>query len=151
MKKLSSSPFDRALRFISFRNRSEAEVVNFLKRKRIDPQEITSTLTKLKDLLFVDDAKFASWWQESRDHSHPIGASLIKQELRQKGVAPEIINQTINADHKTEVKRAQNALAKKRQFAALNDPKLVQTAQNFLTRRGFSWEVISTVIEEQRH
>ena len=119
--------------------RSEAEVVNYLKRKRTSPQDITSTINKLKDLKFVDDLKFCSWWQESRDRNHPVGARVLQQELRQKGVPREIISQVIDVNRDTEFNRAHQALAKKRHIA---DPV------SFLARRGFSWEVISLTTKD---
>lgn len=139
VKKPSSSPLDQALKFLSFRPRSEAEVTGYLKRKRVLSSDITTIVTKLKDLEFLNDAKFCLWWQESRDRSHPISAALLKQELRQKGVATEVMTQVLDASHATELTRAQEALAKKRH---VNNPS------QFLARRGFSWEVITESLKE---
>ncbi len=138
VKKPSSSPLDQALHFLSFRLRSEAEIASYLKRKKIPLVEISTVVNKLKDLQFIDDVKFCSWWQESRDQTHPVSCRVLTQELRQKGVTHEIIAQTLDISHETESKRAVNALASKRH---IGDPA------SFLARRGFSWEVISLTIK----
>ena len=134
-KKPSSSPLELALRFLSFRPRSGAEVASYLKRKHVTPADLTSTIAKLKDNQFIDDTKFAQWYQANRDNNHPIGARLLQFELRQKGISSEIITQVIDNSTATQLHRAHKALQKKN----LKNPS------QFLARRGFSWDIISRV------
>lgn len=138
MKKPSFSPLDQALKFLSFRLRSEAEVVAYLKRQRVPPQEITATITKLKDLEFINDQKFCLWWQESRDHSHPVSSHLLQLELRRHGVPTDIIALAIDTSIETNLKRAQTALESKRSIAH---------PDQFLARRGFSWDIIQLTLK----
>lgn len=147
MKKPSSnSPLDQALKFLSYRPRSESEIVSYLKRKKISPQSISVTINRLKDLQFIDDYKFCLWWQESRDRAHPVSARVLKQELYRKGIAKDTIAGIIDNNLATELARANQAIQHKRQFANLADPIIRQKATQFLARRGFSWEVIDQLI-----
>lgn len=144
--KTSSSPTDLAFKFLSFRPRSEAEVATYLKRKRIPLSEIGTTIQKLKDLQFLNDVQFCEWWQESRDRSHPVSARILTAEIRNKGVASGIIADIVVTDSGRECARATQALQQKRHLSNITDPQVKQKAIQFLSRRGFSWEIISRVI-----
>ena len=58
--------FDRILFFASLRPRSEKEVNNWLKRKKVDESFNNTLLEKLTKLELLDDEKFAVWWVEQR-------------------------------------------------------------------------------------
>lgn len=75
-----------ALRRLAQRPRSEAEVRAHLRRRFPQPT-VEQALDNLKARGLVDDAAFAAWWKERRDHGSPRSASAIKRELRAKGVA----------------------------------------------------------------
>ena len=51
-----------------------------------------------KDL--VNDAKFSKLWVESRMSSRPKGHSVLKRELRAKGVKEQIIEQALKESDK---------------------------------------------------
>jgi regulatory protein len=83
-------PFRRAeaaaLRLLAQRPRTEAELRTHL-RRRFPPSSVEQALADLKERGLVEDAAFAAWWKERRDHGSPRSASAIKRELRAKGVA----------------------------------------------------------------
>src|SRR3989344_2052950 len=90
----------RAIRFISFRLRSESEIRQFLQKssKRLgfeDQTVITDTCERLAELGYYDDSRFTSWWIGSRMHRNQKGFLLIQDELRRKGVARSVIEQCI--------------------------------------------------------
>lgn len=139
VKKPSSSPLDQALRFLSFRPRSEAEVASYLKRKKISPENISAIINKLKDLQLIDDYKFCLWWQEARDRSRPTSSRLLQFELRRKGIPIDIITRAIDNSTITDLKRAQ---------AALESKRITAHKDQFLARRGFSWDIIQLTLKD---
>jgi SOS response regulatory protein OraA/RecX len=74
-----------------------AEVRNFLVRKNHPPELIQKVIDELSEHKFLDDQAFADWWAESRI-KHSWGQVKIKNELKIKGVDPEIINSVIACD-----------------------------------------------------
>ncbi len=76
---------------LKFRLRSEKEIRLRLKKKKFDSKIIDETAAFLKDKDFINDNNFAHLWLESR-LKRPLGLRRIKEELRQKGIAREIID-----------------------------------------------------------
>ena len=78
-----------ALRFLSYRARSEAEVRTRLLR-RFPLQTVDLVLEDLTRQGLVDDSEFATLWKQSRDAHRPRSAFLIRRELVAKGVAGDV-------------------------------------------------------------
>lgn len=147
---------EKALRFLSFRPRSEREIRDHL-RKKIPTSHLPShtssdniindVLDRLKHLDYVDDLEFAHWWVEQRQTHKPRGARLIRSELYQKGIAKEIIDQVLPEDEEGEVERAlQTARKKFRSYRNLKPREFKQKMGQYLARRGFDWETIKETL-----
>lgn len=143
---------DKALRFLSFRPRSEKEIKDFLKRKKVSASVIGIILTKLKNQKFVNDEEFAKWWMEQRTSFRPLGLRLIKIELRQKGLSQEIIEKIISNDEfliSNDLEQVRKLIEKKiARYKGLSRQELYQKLGGFLARRGFDWETIKQAIDE---
>lgn len=144
--------YNRVLRFLSYRPRSEKEITDFLRRKsargRVDPLIVKKILKKLKELKFIDDKEFAKWWVEQRTGSKPRGWRVIKMELKQKGISDELITnyKLLITDEKELAKKAIEKIFVK--YRQLPREKAYQKLSQFLARRGFDWETIKEVIDE---
>ena len=128
---------DKTLRFISFRPRSEKEIVDYLRKKKIVPKLIEEIVKKLRSLGQIDDQVFAAWWLEQRANFRPRGKMGLRMELRRKGISEEIINGVL--ENLDELPLARKAMAKK-----IKEEKRIAA---FLSRRGFSWETIKIVLD----
>lgn len=126
--KSKKSPLESAFHFLSFRSRSEKEMLDFLIKKDFETSEIAQTLLKLKELNFINDAKFAQEFIESRSKNKPKGKKALMIELARKGIRIE----NIEIDEK---ELATKALEKK-------SFKSKEHMQRFLYSRGFSWDTI---------
>lgn len=80
-----------ALRFIAFRPRSVAEVSKRL-APAFAPEVVEHTVAQCVRYGYLDDADFAGRWTESRIRRRPRGTALLRRELRQKGIAEELID-----------------------------------------------------------
>ena len=112
MDEMYAKLLESSIRFVSFRPRSEKEFKDFLlkklqKRKIPNGSIIDRVIFRLRELGYIDDAKFASWWVEQRESHKPKGARLIAWELKAKGISLE-------TDTRDEVSSARRAIAEVR-------------------------------------
>ena len=141
---------DKLLRFATFRPRSEKEVRDWFKRKKIHESLHQDLFNRLKHLEFLDDKKFSKWWVEQRIAFKPRGKRVLSQELRQKGVDRETIEETLSEIKIDEEKAAGELLAKKAyRWEKLPRLEARRKMTQFLGRKGFGWETIEKIIEKR--
>ncbi len=147
MKPKQTSFLDKALKFLSFRPRSEQETRRYLMAKQTPETEITSIIAKLKHLKFLDDVEFCLWWQRHRDEFRPRSSYILRQELIRKGIDKEIITTHLDTSPSQDLKRAKAAFSRRaKKFLPLTDPKRKNRAYRYLISRGFSYDIIKQVI-----
>jgi len=140
---------DRVYHFLSYRPRSEKEIRDYLKRKMISDDLSGKVIAKVKKQGYLDDLEFVRWWVEQRSTFRPRGKRALVAELRQKGVAPEIIDKVLS-DVVDEVSLAQKAIQKKiNEYLKLPSRESRQKIAAYLRRRGFSWETIEKVFDKE--
>lgn len=139
-----------AFLLLKFRLRSEKELLSRLKKKGFPEQVVKQTLGFLKEKGFIDDNLFAKSWIESR-LKRPLGLRRIREELKLKGLAKEIIDSKISQakkDYSEEdwVRRiAEDKFDKLKGVEPFNAKRRVYT---FLLRRGFSPEIVIDVVNQ---
>ena len=138
---------DRALHFLSFRPRSESEVRRNLKDAGVAPAAIEAALARLQRAGLVDDRAFARYWLENRGQFSPRSARALKAELWRKGVAADIVDETLEATAHDEAEAAfQAASPRARRLANLDAREFKQKLGAFLARRGFNYEVAAEAV-----
>ena len=138
---------ERALHFLSFRPRSEAEVRRNLQDGKFAPEMIERAVERLKRAGLVDDRAFGQYWLENRGQFSPRSARALKHELRQKGVDPASIDAALRAAGHDEGEAAfQAALPRARRLAHLETQEFRQKLGAYLGRRGFTYEVASEAV-----
>jgi len=146
-----SSFFDKVLKFLSFRPRSEFEINEYMLRKGWNEETRKKIMEKLKNLQLIDDEAFARQWLASRTHFRPEGRSLVKKELRKKGIKREIIDQLLQEERgsATEEMLAEK-YARKKMERLKSLPVLVAKRRLFsaLLMRGFDNEIAKTVVDK---
>jgi len=143
--------FDHALKFLSQRLHSRAELKQKLMRREYGDAVIDSVLDKLTELGYVDDKRFAvSKATSAAKHKHH-GKRRAAQELIKSGVKGDVARQALN-----DVYEAHDSMAVARELARKKAPSLkrldAQTARRrlygMLLRRGYSFDEIRPVVEE---
>lgn len=141
-----------AYNFLSFRIRSEKEIRDYLSSKKALPETIEKIITKLKDHKFLNDEDFAKTWVESRQRVKPRSKFILKMELKQKGIDPEIIEQVLAEDNKevvSDLEMAKKLVEKNiRKYRGLGRQEIYQKLGGVLGRKGFNWGVIKKAIDE---
>ncbi|MBI1919250.1 RecX family transcriptional regulator [Candidatus Microgenomates bacterium] len=143
--------YDRALRFLSYRPRSEKEIADFLAKKKVTPVVVAKILKKLKEQNLVNDREFTKWWVEQRTKFRPRGLRVIKMELKQKGIKPELIEKIISNDqflisNKEAVKKL--IIKKITNYKGLPKRELYHKLSQFLLRRGFDWDTVKNAVDD---
>lgn len=142
---------EAGLRLLGVRPRSEAELQQRLRRKGFPESVIQEALARLRRLGYVDDQAFAEGWVAQRQATNPRGAAALRQELRSKGVSPELIKEVVIEDPEREFAAARALVRKHQQRLQRVDAKTAQRRlAGLLQRRGFSWSVIRAVLREYR-
>ena len=137
---------DRALRFLSYRPRSEAEVRRYLQGKAVSPAVEEEVIERLTRANLLDDLDFARYWVENRESFNPRGLRMLRYELRQKGLSDETIAQALT-DLDEEEGAYRVALRRGRRLAHLDQVSFRKKLSAHLLRRGFPYEVVNPTVE----
>ena len=143
---LRQSALRSALRLLSYRPRSEAEVRSRLAGKGLPPAVVEETMGRLLELGLVNDAEFARYWVETRDQASPRGRRLLSQELRLKGIDQETTRLAVmpvaeeDAAYRAARRRATH-------LKGVEWPVFRRRLGEFLLRRGFGYEVLGRTVD----
>src|SRR4030065_223492 len=90
-----NTPFSKALKYLSYKNRSTKEIYDYLLKKNFSEEEITQAIEKLIEYKFLDDSSFSEIFIRDRQLK---GRSkrMISYELKQKGVNKETAEESLN-------------------------------------------------------
>lgn len=140
-----------ALRFLARRPRTEKEIRDKLREQEFSDAEIAATLQALRDARLVDDEAFARAFILNQARLRGKGPLALKQQLLLLGVRKETIDQALKEmlDEHTQQAVALEAARKyvQRSTRSRSDPRAVRRKlAAFLTRKGFSWDVVSQVL-----
>ncbi len=142
----------KALKFISYRERTEAEVRKHLLEYDLDEHVVEQEITRLRHSGLVDDQRFARNWVENRIVFRPRSRRALAYELSQKGVTNETIQATLESVDDSEM-AYQAACRQASRYQRLEWPDFRTKMYAYLARRGFSYDItapiVSRVWEEQ--
>lgn len=144
--------YKAAIRFLSFRPRSEKELSDYLKKKKCDPLISKRIIESLKRDKFLNDEEFVRWWVEQRTILKPKASRVIKYELKQKGISKELIDSFYENDKSStsDFSKALNLAEKKMpRYSRIEDErKVYEKLSRFLASKGFDWDTIKEVIDQ---
>jgi regulatory protein len=140
--------YDRAVRFLAARPRSESEVRSRLARSEADHTVVEDVIERLKAQGYLDDAEFARFWVEGRQRFSPRSARALRQELHLKGLDASTISTAVSGlDSVAAAYQAALPRALRLSGFASSDPMLFRRKiGDFLLRRGFDYEVVHEVV-----
>ncbi len=137
----------KALRWLSMREYTRAELGQRMASLEEAPGQVQAILDELEKKGFLSDARAAQSLVYRRQAK--LGASRIRQELRNKGVPPELVAERMVELRTTEQERARAVWEQK--FGAPAIDRNAQMRQmRFLAARGFSGEVVRAVVPAAR-
>ncbi len=141
--------YNHLLLYASLRPRSEKEIRDWLKRKKIPESFYEKLFAKLKHLEMIGDEKFAKWWIESRLTFKKKSKRELIFELRKKGIEKNIIENVLAGFDIDEVKTAKELLGKKSyRWDKLPLPERKRKSTEYLARKGFGWDTINSILKK---
>ena len=127
-----------ALRYLTSRPRSERELRDRLRRRKIGEAVIDRTVEQLRTKGLLDDFTFAQYWVDQRVTFRPRSRRMLEMELRQKGVDGEAIEGvTLDMDDEAEAYRA--AQRRARSLSTDDFDVFFKKLVDHLRRRGFGY------------
>ena len=138
----------RALRLLSGREHSRAELERKLAPHEAEPGQLRRVLDELQAKDFINEQRVVESVLHRR--ASRLGAARIRQELQGKGLAPEAVAEAVARLQSTELQRAREVWGKK--FGELpQDAQQHGRQARFLAARGFGGEVIRRVLNTPDH
>ena len=142
--------YNLSLRYLSYRPRSNKEMSDYLKKKKLPEEEIDEIMNKLAEYKFLDDKKFAKLWTGSRLKTKNKPYWIIERELKQKGISPNLIEEIMpqkTDKNKIDLESARQLAEKKsRYYRNLDAAKRKEKVSNYLYRKGFNYDTIKKVV-----
>ena len=84
--------FQIAMKFCSYRERSEKEVRDKLKKKNFSQKVIISCIKRLIELDFLNNIRFSKSFSRGKNNNNRWGKNKIKFHLKNKGLTDDEIN-----------------------------------------------------------
>ena len=139
-----------ALYALAPRAKSRAELHSQLVKRGVEPEISSAVLDSLELQGLLNDLEFAQIWSESRRRQKKLSSNAITQELRSKGVAPDIIEEVMeSSDIDAEYQMAfELAERKYRSCAHLDQMVIHRRVHSLLARKGFSYQITERIMRE---
>ena len=129
---------EQALRFLTYRARSEAEVRRRLSRKH-PAGVVEAVVESLRRQGLVDDLAFSRQWRSDRERWRPRSGRLIRQELLRFGVEAEVIDQCLeDFDEDLNARQAAAAMGRRLSSRQVDKEQFIEKLASHLRRRGFT-------------
>lgn len=143
--------WQKALKYMNYKQRSTEELRRYLLKENYSIEQIDFTLEKMIEKELINDQLYAERFVKQRMNYYPKGKKMLKIELQQKGISDEIINQSLESiDYELEYSLACNILEKKPSLTKDKNKNNRRRIAGFLERRGFSYDVINKVLNENK-
>lgn len=134
-----------ALRYLARRQRTEANVKEYLRRVGASPTQIRTLVRKFVERGYLNDDSYALGWAGKRLARRPMGRARLEAELWRQGIdratAMRVVAQ-VYQEH-DERSLAQALLARRPVLLAAGSPS---RAASLLRRHGFSEETIEELL-----
>jgi len=148
--------FDYAVKALGRRMRSEADLRRLMKA-RVEAGEsgdagdsiIAAVLVRLKEYGYLNDQSFAETYARLRQENEKFGVRRVRQDLQQKGLAPALITETLEARYASinEETLARQHLERKRIRKPENEKETARIMRR-LVAAGFSTGVIYKILRQ---
>ena len=140
--------YERALQFLSYRPRTEAEIRRHLGGRETDPAALDEVLARLRRAGLVDDRAFGRLWVENRAQFRPKSRRMLRAELLRKGLTADQAESALAESHTGDAEAAYQAASDRaRRLQGLPRDEFGRKLQGFLARRGFNYETIKETVE----
>ncbi len=146
---MEMSTFDLALNYLTYKPRTEKEIRDYLKKKKIKKDIIENTIEKLKEYNYINDREYVKLYLKNNHLGKRFGLKKIKYDLIKRGISEKtltIIDQIPEENlndyciyHFNKVLSSTDKVPYRKRV-----PKIVR----YLNLRGFDYQDYSSLISE---
>ena len=124
--------------------KSKDQCRKILAKRGIDSDIAERILDRFEEAQIIDDAMFARVFTNSQMKSRGLAKSAIARGLKEKGVAPALIDEAlIELDSESEQARATElAVNRARRMSGLERDVLLRRLSGYLGRKGYSGSIV---------
>ncbi|MCJ7855493.1 RecX family transcriptional regulator [Lachnospiraceae bacterium NSJ-143] len=141
---------DLALKYLSYKMRTGKEVRDKLEKSDFSEGIIEKVMEFLTKYNYIDDYQYSMAYIRQSLKLNPVGKYAIQQKLRGYGVEQSVIEKALYDSEIDEEKYAREVIGKKTSGKNYNTDSDLRKLQDFLIRRGFSYDIIKTVVDEYK-
>ena len=140
--------WEAALTSLDFAARTARDIGTSLRRRGYVDPVIEAVTAKLTESGLIDDARYAERLAETQSKK-PVGIYAFKRKLRARGISDEDAENALASFDDAQQQAACLAAAQKlyRKYAELPSREGRAKLSQALGRRGFSWDVVESVID----
>ena len=137
---------DKAMWLISFRDHSRRELIDKLRRD-YPVERAEAAADRLEELGLINDERYARRYAADLINIKRLSQRGVRQKLSEKGVGRDLIDEVLSeldVDERDQLREIIN----KKYSRSLNDEKERRRAVNALSRMGYSYSDIKSVMAE---
>lgn len=130
------------------RNKTKQQLVDYLYKNKIQRDIIDLVLPILEEKKYLNDEDYARRYLSDALNIKKYGKIKTRYMLMSKGIDKKIIENVMeNYDYELEYMNALE-LIEKRISKDETDPKIINSAKNYLQGRGFEFEIINFTLDD---
>lgn len=145
-----------AVRLLSYSARTEQELHAALLRRGYSEGEVADTMSRMKDLGYVDDPATARRWAESAAGDRRWGVAGIARRLAQRGIDPDLAaesarqayEETGGEEYEVALELAKSRIDGDTPEDHEERERQMRRLAGFLQRRGFGAETVARVLRQ---
>ncbi len=140
----------RAITLLAFKQRSRAELQQRLSEMSDDDTAL-AVITRLEEIGYINDEKFASTLASSRIAIKPLGRARLRRDLHRRKLSSEVVEQALDQtyDETSEESLIEAAIAKRLRLRG--KPGTREEAHKLfahLVRLGFGYDLVLRKVRE---
>lgn len=143
-----------AYNYVSYKPRTEYQVIQKLKEKKFEDEIINKTINFLKEFNLIDDEKYAKQFSKDFVQRKKIGKTKLILELQKRGINGELALKTANEIFQNIdfFMLASELCEKKLKIIKNKTPeKRKNLLIQHLQRQGFDWDITKKILEHYQN
>jgi regulatory protein len=144
---------DQAMRYLTRRSHSRTELIRKMREKGYRLKIINQALDELQTVDLVNDENFARQFIQNEIQLRPVSRRLLIQKLLQRGISKELYDPLLEELFSESLEQEMlQTLTQKflRTHTKDTGQKMREKLLRFLQGKGFSWEQIRQVVDNEQ-
>lgn len=139
---------EKALYLLEFRNHSQKELQDKIRRSGISQEAAREAAEKMEEIGLLDDAAYARNFARTLFERKKYGLRRVQQELRMKGISPDIAEQVLAELEPEDTAGVIRELLERKYPSYREDEKVKKRAVAAMLRFGYGYDDIRRAMQE---